>query len=109
MHDIPLRFADVVGALAIGCAFGALLGAPGIRTSGAARMRSGCVGWLWLASIPSQSETWRARSGGGRFACVLPIRRPWKQSARVTTNRFAVTAGIDPHSAVRAMLTSVNP
>ena len=25
MHDIPLRFADVVGALAIGCAFGALL------------------------------------------------------------------------------------
>jgi hypothetical protein len=25
MHDIPLRFADVVGALLIGCAFGALL------------------------------------------------------------------------------------
>jgi hypothetical protein len=25
MHDIPLRFADVIGALAIGCAFGALL------------------------------------------------------------------------------------
>ena len=25
MHDIPLRFADVVGAMAIGCAFGALL------------------------------------------------------------------------------------
>jgi hypothetical protein len=25
MHDIPLRFADIVGALAIGCAFGALL------------------------------------------------------------------------------------
>lgn len=25
MHDIPLRFADVVGAVLIGCAFGALL------------------------------------------------------------------------------------
>ena len=25
MHDIPLRLADIVGALAIGCAFGALL------------------------------------------------------------------------------------
>ena len=25
MHDIPLRFADVIGALAIGAAFGALL------------------------------------------------------------------------------------
>ena len=25
MHDIPLRFADIVGALAIGAAFGALL------------------------------------------------------------------------------------
>ena len=25
MHDTPLRFADVLGALAIGCAFGALL------------------------------------------------------------------------------------
>ena len=25
MHDIPLRLADVVGALIIGCAFGALL------------------------------------------------------------------------------------
>ena len=25
MHDIPLRFADVVGALFIGCAFGVLL------------------------------------------------------------------------------------
>ena len=25
MHDIPLQFADVVGALAIGCAFGVLL------------------------------------------------------------------------------------
>jgi hypothetical protein len=25
MHDIPLTLADVVGALAIGCAFGALL------------------------------------------------------------------------------------
>ena len=25
MHDIPLRFADVLGALAIGCAFGVLL------------------------------------------------------------------------------------
>ena len=25
MHDIPLRFADVIGALLIGCAFGALL------------------------------------------------------------------------------------
>ena len=25
MHDIPLRFADVIGAMAIGCAFGALL------------------------------------------------------------------------------------
>ena len=25
MHDIPLRFADVIGALIIGCAFGALL------------------------------------------------------------------------------------
>jgi hypothetical protein len=25
MHDIPLRLADVLGALAIGCAFGALL------------------------------------------------------------------------------------
>ena len=25
MHDIPLRFADVLGALAIGAAFGALL------------------------------------------------------------------------------------
>ena len=25
MHDIPLTLADVVGALAIGCAFGVLL------------------------------------------------------------------------------------
>lgn len=25
MHDIPLRFADVLGALAIGAAFGVLL------------------------------------------------------------------------------------
>ena len=25
MHDISLRFADVIGALAIGCAFGVLL------------------------------------------------------------------------------------
>ena len=25
MHDIPLTAADVIGALAIGCAFGALL------------------------------------------------------------------------------------
>ena len=25
MHDIPLQFADVVGAVLIGCAFGALL------------------------------------------------------------------------------------
>ena len=25
MHDIPLTVADVLGALAIGCAFGALL------------------------------------------------------------------------------------
>jgi hypothetical protein len=25
MHDVPLRLADVLGALAIGCAFGALL------------------------------------------------------------------------------------
>ena len=25
MHDIPLRFADVIGALAIGAAFGVLL------------------------------------------------------------------------------------
>jgi hypothetical protein len=25
MHDIPLRLADVLGALAIGCAFGALI------------------------------------------------------------------------------------
>lgn len=25
MHDTPLRLADVLGALAIGCAFGALL------------------------------------------------------------------------------------
>ena len=25
VHDIPLRFADVIGALAIGCAFGVLL------------------------------------------------------------------------------------
>lgn len=25
MHDIPLRFADVVGAVLIGCAFGVLL------------------------------------------------------------------------------------
>ena len=25
MHDIPLTLADVLGALAIGCAFGALL------------------------------------------------------------------------------------
>ena len=25
MHDIPLRLADVLGALVIGCAFGALL------------------------------------------------------------------------------------
>ena len=25
MHDIPLRFADVIGALLIGCAFGVLL------------------------------------------------------------------------------------
>ena len=25
MHDIPLRFADIVGAVLIGCAFGALL------------------------------------------------------------------------------------
>lgn len=25
MHDIPLRFADVLGAVLIGCAFGALL------------------------------------------------------------------------------------
>ena len=25
MHDIPLTVADVIGALAIGCAFGALL------------------------------------------------------------------------------------
>ena len=25
MHDIPLTLADIVGALAIGCAFGALL------------------------------------------------------------------------------------
>ena len=25
MHDIPLRFADIVGALLIGCAFGVLL------------------------------------------------------------------------------------
>ena len=25
MHDVPLRFADIVGALAIGAAFGALL------------------------------------------------------------------------------------
>ena len=25
MHDIPLTAADIVGALAIGCAFGALL------------------------------------------------------------------------------------
>jgi len=25
MHDIPLRFADVVGAVLIGCAFGALI------------------------------------------------------------------------------------
>jgi hypothetical protein len=25
MHDIPLTVADIVGALAIGCAFGALL------------------------------------------------------------------------------------
>jgi hypothetical protein len=25
MHDVPLTLADIVGALAIGCAFGALL------------------------------------------------------------------------------------
>ena len=25
MHDIPLTAADIIGALAIGCAFGALL------------------------------------------------------------------------------------
>ena len=25
MHEIPLRFADVVGAVLIGCAFGVLL------------------------------------------------------------------------------------
>ena len=25
MHDVPLTVADIVGALAIGCAFGALL------------------------------------------------------------------------------------
>ena len=25
MHDVPLRLADVLGALAIGCAFGALI------------------------------------------------------------------------------------
>lgn len=27
MHDVPLTLADVVGALAIGCAFGVLLAA----------------------------------------------------------------------------------
>ena len=25
MHDVPLRIADIVGAIAIGCAFGALI------------------------------------------------------------------------------------
>ena len=25
MHDVPLQFADIVGAVIIGCAFGALL------------------------------------------------------------------------------------
>ena len=25
MHDVPLRFADVIGAVLIGCAFGVLL------------------------------------------------------------------------------------